>query len=1758
VCRAGGAPDAAGNNNTASTSTDNTVTRDATAPSVTISQASGQNDPTNASPINFMVVFSESVTGFAAADVTLSGTAGATTKVVTGSGTTYNVAVSGMTSDGTVIATVPAGGAQDSANNSNTASTSTDNTVTRDTAAPTVTINQASGQNDPTNSSPINFTVVFSEPTTNFATGDVTVTGTAGGAKTATGTTYNVAVTGMTTSGTVIASIAAGLATDAAGNGNAASTSTDNTVTWDVTAPTVTINQASGQNDPTNASPINFTVVFSESVTGFTGADVNLSGTAGATTALVSGSGTTYNVAVSGMTSDGTVIATVPAGGASDAAGNSNTASTSTDNTVTYDTAGPSVTINQASGQADPSNAATINFTAVFSESVTGFTGADVTLSGTAGATTATVTGSGTTYNVAVTGMTSDGTVIASVPAGGASDAAGNLNNASTSTDNTVTRDATAPTATIDQASGQADPTNASPINFTVVFSESVTGFTGADVSFAGTAGGTKTATVTGSGTTYNVAVSGMTDGTLIASVPAGGAQDTANNNNTASTSTDNTVTYDATRPSVTINQKLGQADPSNSSPIEFTVVFSEPVTGFVGTDVSLSGTAGATTASVTGSGTTYNVAVSGMTSDGTVIATVPANGANDATGNLNFASSSTDNTVTYDTAGPSVTINQASGQADPSNAATINFTAVFSESVTGFTGSDVTLSGTAGATTATVTGSGTTYNVAVNGMTANGTVIATIPAGGAADNTVTRDATFPTVSSVIRNGTTPTNATSVSWTVEVSESVTRVDSADFSLSPTVTGASITSVTGSGDTYNVTVGTGTGSGTLQLNVVDNDTIQDPATNKLGGTGAGNGNFSGEAYAIDKVSATVTANSAAGQANPTNQTPINYTVTFSEPVAGFTATDVTLGGTAGATNKVVTGGPSIYNVEVSGMTSDGTVTVSVPAAAAQDPAGNPNSASNTASVSYDTTAPVVTLVTPANNSSTNDNTPAFSGVGGFAGGTASDSTTITIKIYSGTDTSGTLVQTLTDTRDGSGNYSVSSATLADGTYTARAEQNDTAGNTGYSSANTFAVDTVVPTVTVNQAAGQNDPTNQQPVNFTATFSEPVSGFVAADVTIGGSAPGTQVATVTGGPAIYNIAISGSTGSGTVTATVGAGKANDAAGNQNTASTSTDNSVTLDLTSPTVTSINRVGSSPTNASTVSWTVTFSESVSGVNASDFSLVDVTNSISGEGIISVTPGGPSSTDTVTVTTGAGDGTLRLDLTDDDSITDGVGNKLGGAGTGNGNFTGQTIVIDKTVPTVVSITRNDANPNASTSVSWTVTFSENVTGVTADDFVEVTSGTVTNGADSVSSASATPTDTVTVSTVAGDGTLGLNLVDNDSIVDAAGNPLGGSGTTGAGDGSFVGEVYTIDNTAPTVTDVNSTTADGTYEVGATISIQVTFSENVNVTGTPTLTLNFGGTASYTSGTGTNVLTFTYTVATGDSTSDLNATSLNLGGGIKIRDAATNNATLTLPAAPNSLSAHKDIVIDGVAPTVTSVSSTAINGEYIYGDTLAITVNFSEPVLVTGTPKLQLALDSGVNPFATYASGSGTSTLTFSYTVGDKETTDDLNYVSTSSLQLNGGTIKDAVNNNAVLTLPATGNAIRRPEEHHPGERVLRHRQPVVRARELDQAFTVTLTNSVHSYEDAQRVKIAIPAGWTVNSGSIVATTQNNTTCPGSANGTWTNDGTIVSGRDDLLADRDDAGVPGELALLRDPDAAHGHARQHRAVGDDRPSLRPG
>jgi hypothetical protein len=109
-------------------------------------------------------------------------------------------------------------------------------------------------------------------------------------------------------------------------------------------------------------------------------------------------------------------------------------------------------------------------------------------------------------------------------------------------------------------------------------------------------------------------------------------------------------------------------------------------------------------------------------------------------------------------------------------------------------------------------------------------------------------------VVSSLRADPDPTNAGSVDFTVTFSKPVTGVDVTDFTLTKTgaVTGESVNGVSGGPTIYTVSVGTGTGDGTIRLDVEDDDTIQDASGNPLGGIGAGNGDFTaGEEYTVSK-------------------------------------------------------------------------------------------------------------------------------------------------------------------------------------------------------------------------------------------------------------------------------------------------------------------------------------------------------------------------------------------------------------------------------------------------------------------------------------------------------------------------------------------------------------------------------------------------------------------------------------------------------------------------------------------------------------------------------------------------------------------------------------------------------------------------------------------------------------------------------------------------------------------------------------------
>ncbi|XOB63370.1 beta strand repeat-containing protein [Campylobacterota bacterium DY0563] len=235
--------------------------------------------------------------------------------------------------------------------------------------------------------------------------------------------------------------------------------------------------------------------------------------------------------------------------------------------------------------------------------------------------------------------------------------------------------------------------------------------------------------------------------------------------------------------------------------------------------------------------------------------------------------------------------------------------------------------------------------------------------------------------------------------------------------------------------------------------------------------------------------------------------------------------------------------------------------------------------------------------------------------------------------------------------------------------------------------------------------------------------------------------------------------------------------------------------------------------------------------------------------------------------------------------------------------------------------------------------------------------------------------------------------------------------------------VQDVDDTSPTISSV-SVPSNGTYKIGDTLSFTLNTSENVIVNtanGTPSISLNIGGTnknASYVSGSITQALVFNYVVEEGLSDTDgITVGTLNLNSGT-MKDSSNNNIVTTL----NNIGNTSNILVDAIKATVSSVSSTTSNGTYGVSDTITITITFSEIVTVTGIPQLTLETGS-TDRTINYASGSGTNTLTFNYTVQAGDTSSDLDYTSTSAISLNGGTIKDNTGNDAVLTLSSPGAA---------------------------------------------------------------------------------------------------------------------------------------
>jgi hypothetical protein len=256
-----------------------------------------------------------------------------------------------------------------------------------------------------------------------------------------------------------------------------------------------------------------------------------------------------------------------------------------------------------------------------------------------------------------------------------------------------------------------------------------------------------------------------------------------------------------------------------------------------------------------------------------------------------------------------------------------------------------------------TILRSVTYINASATPNTATRTVSFVVNDGSLASVPATKNIAFAattTVVSIVPAGASPTNASTVAYTVTFANAVTGLSPSNFTVvSNNLTGASVASVAGSGASYTVTVNTGTLSpsttGSVQLQFNNSTGISPTVTN----TG-----LTGLAYVIDRDGPTATISSTAP--NSTTTAPIPFTVTFSEAVTGFAASDVAVtNGTI--TGGTVTGSGTTYTFTVT-PTASGLVTVSIAARVAQDAAGNGNTASMPYTLTYSLPCVAPTTVT----------------------------------------------------------------------------------------------------------------------------------------------------------------------------------------------------------------------------------------------------------------------------------------------------------------------------------------------------------------------------------------------------------------------------------------------------------------------------------------------------------------------------------------------------------------------------------------------------------------------------------------------------------------------------------------------------------------------------------------------------------------------------------------------------------------------------
>ena len=1313
----GGATDAAGNTGPASAATaTTTITRDVTAPTIASFSSSTVDGSYKAgATINVTATASEAIQSGNTITATLD-TGEAVVLTAASAGTTltgtYTVAA-GQNSADLTVSSFTIGTVADTAGNAMTSTTVPSGVnniagaqaIVVDTTAPTVS-SFTTAQASPTNASSFSYTLTFSESVTGVAAGDFSNTGSATGCVyapgTDAGTTRSVTISSCS-EGTVVPQFASGGATDTAGNTGPASAAAGSSLLIDRTAPTATLTAVTSS--PTNASSIEYTLTFSESVTGVAAGDFTQTGTAtGCVFAPGTDSGNTRTVTLTSC-SGGTVIPHFAANGATDAAGNTGPATIADGPTITRDVTAPTVS-SFIAVTASPTNAASLSYTLTFSEVVTGVAAGDFSNTGTA---TSCAFGpdadSGSSRTVTVTGC-SEGTVIPRLAVSAVTDAAGNTGPASAATGATITVDRTAPTVS-SFTSTQATPTNAAAVVYALAFSESVTGVAAGDFSNTGTATGCSFSAGTDTGASRTVTISSCSEGTVIPEFALGGATDAAGNAGPAAAATSGTtITIDRTAPTAAITAVT--ATPTNATTVVYTLTFSESVTGVAAGDFTQTGTAtGCVFAPGTDAGAIRTVTLTSC-SAGTIIPHFAANGATDAAGNTGPATIADGPTIARDAAAPTVSSFTAV-TSSPTNAASISYTLTFSRTVTGVAAGDFSNTGTAASCVFDPSAdSGTSRTVTITGC-GEGTIIPRFAANGATDavantgpataadgDTVTRDITAPTVSSFTAVTSSPTNASTLTYTLTFSESVTGVAAGDFSQTGTATGCSFSPGIDSDASRTVTI-TGCSEGTIIPRFAAG------GANDLASNGGPAVAATGATITRDTTAPTVTGFTSA-QASPTNATSFTYTLTFSESVTGVVAGDFSNTGTAAScTFAPGTDAGASRTVTITNCTA-GTVIPEFAAGGASDGAGNTGpatAATSATTITIDRTAPTASL-TAVTASPTNatalEYTLTFSeSVTGVAAGDLSNTGTATGCAFDpGTDSGTSRTVTITSCSEGT----LVPRFAADGAV-------DAAGNSGPAAAATgssITIDRTAPTVSGFSSA-QASPTTAASLTYTLTFSEAVTDVAAGDFANSGTATDCVFAPGNDTGASRTVTITGCS-EGTVTPQFSAGGAADAAANTGPAAVANaTTTITRDVTAPTVVSLVAVTASPTNATTLTYTLTFSESVTGVAAADF-----TNTGTATGCVFAPGADSGATRTLTVTS-CSDGTVIPRF-----AAGGAADLAGTAGPASA-FTGDTILRDAVAPTVSSFTATTATLTNGANVVYTLTFSKNVTGVAAADF---------------------------------------------------------------------------------------------------------------------------------------------------------------------------------------------------------------------------------------------------------------------------------------------------------------------------------------------------------------------------------------------------------------------------------------------------------